>query len=65
MLRLPRRRQKSSAARRESSYRPRMELMEDRLLMAVITVTGTGDTIGAPDGSVTLPGASLVARAAA
>ncbi len=54
MLRLSRRRQMSSAVRRESVYRPRVESMEDRLLMAVITVTSTGDTIGAPGGSVTL-----------
>jgi uncharacterized repeat protein (TIGR01451 family) len=42
------------SARRKSSYRPLIEVVEDRLLMAVITVTGTGDAINATDGMVTL-----------
>ena len=54
MLRLPSRRRKGSVARRQSFYRPRVESMEDRLLMAVITVTSTGDAINATDGTVTL-----------
>ena len=43
-----------TTVRRKSAYRPRIESLEDRLLMAVITVTGTGDAINATDGVVTL-----------
>ena len=43
-----------TTVRRKSAYRPRIESMEDRLLMAVITVTSTGDAINATDGVVTL-----------
>ena len=43
-----------STVRRNSAYRPRIESLEDRRLMAVITVTGTGDAINATDGVVTL-----------
>ncbi len=43
-----------TAAQRKSAYRPWIESMEDRLLMAVITVTSTGDAINATDGVVTL-----------
>ena len=39
---------------RKSAYRPDLESMEARRLMAVITVTGTGDAINATDGVVTL-----------
>jgi uncharacterized repeat protein (TIGR01451 family) len=55
MLRLliPRRRE-ASIARLASSNRPRVEALEARRLMAVITVTGAGDAINANDGMVTL-----------
>jgi Domain of unknown function DUF11 len=43
-----------TTVRRKSAYRPRIESMENRLLMAVITVTSTGDAINATDGVVTL-----------
>ena len=43
-----------TTVRRKSAYRPRIESLEDRLLMAVITVTSTGDAISATDGVVTL-----------
>ena len=36
-----------TTVRRKSAYRPRIESLEDRLLMAVITVTSTGDAINA------------------
>ena len=54
MFRRPRRRHKKSIAHREISCRPQLESMEQRRLMAVITVTGTGDAINATDGVVTL-----------
>ena len=47
-------RSRATAARRTSSYRPLLEVVEDRLLMAVITVTSAGDAISATDGVVTL-----------
>ena len=34
-----------TTVRRKSSFRPRLESIEDRLLMSVITVTGTGDSL--------------------
>src|SRR5580698_8773274 len=43
-----------TTVKRQSAYRPRIESLEDRLLMALITVTGTGDAISATDGVVTL-----------
>ena len=43
-----------TTVRRKSAYRPRIESLEDRRLMAVITVTGTGDAINPTDGVVTL-----------
>ena len=43
-----------SSVTRKFAFRPRIESIEDRLLMAVITVTSTGDAINASDGVVTL-----------
>ena len=43
-----------TAVQRKPRFRPRIESIEDRLLMAVITVTSTGDAINATDGEVTL-----------
>ncbi len=40
--------------RRKPSFRPRIEVIENRLLLAVITVTSTGDAINPNDGVVTL-----------
>ena len=54
MLGVPRRRHKRSIVHRASSCRPEIESMETRCLMAVITVTSTGDAINATDGVVTL-----------
>jgi hypothetical protein len=45
---------KGPIARREISRRPQIESMEERRLMSLITVTGTGDAINATDGVVTL-----------
>ena len=42
------------AARRRASRRPLVEALEVRRMLAVITVTGTGDAINANDGQVTL-----------
>src|SRR5262249_42750701 len=44
---------KSRSTLRSKTFRPEAELLEDRLAPAIITVTGTGDTI-AVDGVVTL-----------
>ncbi len=55
------RRQRSTSVPRRSKYRPLMELLEDRLAPATITVTGTGDTI-AEDGAVTLREAMTAAN---
>ena len=54
MLRLPSRRRKGFIARRATLYRLQVESLEARRLLAVITVTSTGDAINATDGVVTL-----------
>ena len=43
-----------TAVQRKPCFRPRIEPIENRLLLAVITVTSTGDAISATDGKVTL-----------
>ena len=47
-------RQSACRAPHPNSFRPRLELLEDRLAPAILTVTGTGDTIDANDGVITL-----------